>query len=59
MLLNLIQGAFSLEKIRIQSFQHHTFKMTITFDPLDQFQKNKVWQTAQPINNILRPYKKW
>ena len=27
--------------------------MTITFDVLVQFQKNKVWQTAQTMNNML------
>ena len=27
--------------------------MTITFDALDRFQENKVFQTAQTMNNIL------
>ena len=33
--------------------------MTITFDVLDQFQENKVWQTAQTMNNILKLNTKW
>ena len=27
--------------------------MTITFDVLGRFQENKVWQTAQTMNNTL------
>ena len=29
-------------------------QMTITFDVLDRFQENKVWQTVQTMNNILK-----
>ena len=35
------------------------FKITITFDALDQFQENKVCQTAQTMNNILKSKTKW
>ena len=28
--------------------------MTITFDTLDRFQENKVFQAAQTMNNILK-----
>ena len=31
----------------------------ITFDALDRFQENKVCQTAQTMNNILRSNTKW
>ena len=33
--------------------------MAITFDVLDQFQENKVFQAAQIMNNILKSNKKW
>ena len=33
--------------------------MAITFDLLDRFQENKVFQTAQTINNILTSNTKW
>ena len=29
------------------------------FDLLDRFQENKVFQTAQTMNNILKPNTKW
>ena len=33
--------------------------MAITFDLLDRFQENKVLQTAQTMNNILKSNTKW
>ena len=33
--------------------------MTITFDALDRFQENKVFQAAQTMNNILKSSSKW
>ena len=33
--------------------------MAITFDLLDGFQENKVFRTAQTMNNVLKSNKKW
>ena len=33
--------------------------MAITFDLLERFQENKVFQTAQTMNNILMSNTKW
>ena len=34
-------------------------KMTTTFDALDGFKENKVFQTAQAMNNMLKSNTKW
>ena len=33
--------------------------MVITFDLLDRFQQNKVFQAAQTMNNTLKSNTKW
>ena len=39
------------------TFSAPYIKMKITFDVLDRLQENKVFQTAQTMNNILRSNK--
>ena len=41
------------------TFSASYIKMTISFDVLDRFQENKVFQIAQTMNNILRSNTKW
>ena len=41
------------------TFSASYIKITITFDALDRFQENKVFQTAQTMNNILKSNTKW
>ena len=41
------------------TFSASYIKITITFDVLGQCQENKVFQTAQTMNNILRSNTEW
>ena len=41
------------------TFSASYIKITITFDVVDRFQENKVFLTAQIMNNILRSSAKW
>ena len=41
------------------TFSASYIQMAITFDVLNQFQENKVLQTAQIMNSISRLSKKW
>ena len=40
-------------------FNVFSIKMAITFEVLDRFQENKVFKTAQIMNNISGSSKKW
>ena len=41
------------------TFSASYIQMAISFDLLDRFQENKVFQTAQAISNILKSNTKW
>ena len=41
------------------TFSGSYIKIITTYDALDRFQENKVFQTAQTMNNILNSNTKW
>ena len=46
-----------MEKNLNSTFSASHIKITITFDVLDQFQENKVFQAAQMVNNFEVKYR--
>ena len=44
-------------KFEFNVLASNIYKVAISFDVLDRFQENKVFQTAQKLNNILREVK--
>ena len=62
-----LQAIFAIDTLRsllIRENLNSTFSasytdMAITFDVLNRFQENKVFQAAQIMNNIPRSSKKW
>ena len=54
----LLRCLLSRENLN-STFSALYIKMTITFDALNPFQENKVFQTVQTMNNILKSNTKW